>query len=394
MAWTRRRSTRAPSSASAKRPSSRRIDQQNAAARQDMMTQGRSPPVNWGASARPVGGGGDAGGLGILVLIGAAGWLIWTLFYVLLGIAVVVAVTGTALWAWMPRAGGRPDWRDATIQAGIAMLIGPAAAAAFGLLAYASAANGGPELIPGMGMVAAGYVGPSDMARHMGPSALVLPFVLALAAATWWLNRALPSTPDIARGARWAALALTLIAAPVFGTLLALWLGSMMNPAPVLSIFHEPYHVPIAMAGAVAAGTGLAAAAGGGLAAMLRGRGWRVATTGYAARRSALGFLVYAALLMFLFILFRGADNLLGGIGRLTSPWDTGDAGFTLAGMLGFLLLQAAPFGVFVAIAREVQHERDTAKRLMLLLGAQAAVLAVAVGAIILFWKLLFTLGI
>lgn len=343
-------------------------------------------------------GGGEGGGLGLVILLGAGGalWLAWTFLYVLLGVtlgaAVVTGVTGTALWGAVMLAGGRIGWWEAVKQGGIAMLIAAAVIIVIVLLTALSVGNGGPELVPGLGLV---LTAPSaETLALVGRTAalgLALLAAVGIAAGTWRLHKALPVTPKLQRPARWAGLAALLLVVPAAGIWLAIRLWAMASPVPVGPLLgNANLLVPLAVA--IGAGTLLAALAGGTANAILRKRDWRVSTRGYAAGQAAKGFLAYAAALLLLGILYRAADPLLIGMGQLVSPW-AGAQGNVLAGLPGFLLLQLAPFGLFAAIVRETQHERKAIDTLRLLALAQGLLLAIALLSILLFWAVAFALA-
>ncbi len=347
-------------------------------------------------------GGGEGGGLALLILLGGAGavWLVWTFMYVLLGvtlgIAVVTGVTGTALWGAVTLAGGRIGWWEAVKQGAIAMLIVAAVIVAFVLLSGLSVSNGGPELVPGLGPV---LTAPSaetlSLVGRTATFGLVLLAAAGIAVGTWRLHKALPVTPKLKRPARWAVLAVLLLIVPAAGIWLAVKLWAMASPLPVGPLLGN-VQLLVSLAAAIGAGTLLAALVGGGANAILRKRGWRVSTRGYAAGQAAKGFLAYALSLLLLGIMYRAGDGLLIGMGQMISPWPNA-AGVTqsnvLSGLPGFLLLQLAPFGLFVAIVRETQHEPGVVDRLRLLAIAQALVLAIALIAILIFWATAFALA-
>ncbi len=341
--------------------------------------------------------GGEGGGLGLLILLGAGGaiWLVWTLLNVLLGvtlgIAVVTGVTGTALWAGVTLAGGRIGWWEAVKRGAVAVLIMLTAAAAPALLAALSLGNGGPEILPGFRALLTDTAWYNNRAWIAAWPGLGLIAAIGIAAGTWRLHKAMPMTPKLPRPARWAGLAALLLVAPAIGIGLAIRLWAMASPVPVGPLLGN---VPllVSLAAAIGAGTAVAALAGGGMNALLRRRGWRVSTRGYATGQAAKGFLAYAGALLLLFVMYRGGDAMIIGLGQLVSPWP-GTQGNVLAALPGFALLQLAPFGLFAAIVRETQHESKAIDRLRLLAIAQGLVLAIALLAILLFWTVAFALA-
>ena len=123
-----------------------------------------------------------------------------------------MALLGGALLA----GGARVDWlallRRTLIGWGLFLLV----AFAVGYGAWTLAEAGGPDLIPARETLFSEVGGIWNPAM----SAIALPLVAGVAAATWWLHARLPATPFPAP-MRCAAIILILLAAPVAGARLA-----------------------------------------------------------------------------------------------------------------------------------------------------------------------------
>lgn len=160
-----------------------------------------------------------------LIIIGPVAGLVaalWAARLLALSAIATVAVTVALLGGGLLAGGARVDWlallRRTLIAWGLFLLV----ALAVGYGAWTLAEAGGPNLMPGRETLF------SEVAGIWNPamSAIALPLVAGIAAATWWLHARLPATRFPAP-MRCAAIILVLLVAPVAGAWLARTLLAM-----------------------------------------------------------------------------------------------------------------------------------------------------------------------
>ena len=169
-----------------------------------------------GSSLRPYDPSGPWQGLIFIAPVAGLVAALWAARLLALSAIATIAVTVALLGGALLAGGVRVDWlallRRTLIGWGLFLLV----AFAVGYGAWTLAEAGGPDLIPARETLFSEVGGIWNPAM----SAIALPLVAGVAAATWWLHARLPATPFPAP-MRCAAIILILLAAPVAGAWLA-----------------------------------------------------------------------------------------------------------------------------------------------------------------------------
>lgn len=349
----------------------------------------------WSTGDGAGGAGGAGGGIALVALmgLGAIGSVVWTLRYLLLGFAVAIVATATALWLLMPLLGARAGWWRVLGQALLACVFAVLGVLGSVAVAWLISWFGGPELISGIHYVTVGMISLFDLPQNTNRTSYIFPGFAALSAATWWLDRKLPEG-SAHRGIRRAAIIGLLIVGPIAG----LWYGMTMwgsfAPVDFDAVFDITARVSQSDARrsaliAILIGALIVAGVSTLVAKLLSARGWRFALPRKVAVRTGSAYAVYGALLAVMLILFRHADPLIVGMARGLAPNGSGFRG-TSSGVGGLVLLQMIPFALFIVIARKAVAESSARRRYALGVGAMLLVLLVTLVVIAVGWLLLF----